>query len=429
MSPPRPSPLAQGLYRREILPWSLGGFALGLVEGATAAVLVKRGFTGHADPEVLNFAVAFVSGSPAIANMTSFAWANLAHGRGKIRLLVTLLALFGLVVGLIGLSPRASTGLAVTVLSVISARVIWAGILTVRSSVWSSNYPRVVLAQVTGRIVIFTAMGMVIAAGLAGIILQTRPELSRWLYALAGAAGLLAAWLYRRMRVRQAFRLQRAELAASETSEVFSFRVMRQILRSDPEYRRFMTCLAFYGAGNLMIGAQLVILYSDHLHIPAAVQVGMLTIVPLLCIPLFTPMWARLFDAGHVIEFRARQCWVLIGAMSVVIAAVFTGTTWLLWAAAVLFGIATAGANLGWNLGHNDFASLGKVQQYMGVNVTLTGMRGLVAPPLGVMVYTGLERIHAGAGRYALMLPIAMTLTGAIGFNRMKYSRTGTTEP
>jgi MFS family permease len=429
MSPPRPSPLAQGLYRREILPWSLGGFALGLVEGATAAVLVKRGFTGHADPEVLNFAVAFVSGSPAIANMTSFAWANLAHGRGKIRLLVTLLALFGLVVGLIGLSPRASTGLAVTVLSVISARVIWAGILTVRSSVWSSNYPRVVLAQVTGRIVIFTAMGMVIAAGLAGIILQTRPELSRWLYALAGAAGLLAAWLYRRMRVRQAFRLQREELAASETSEVFSFRVMRQILRSDPEYRRFMTCLAFYGAGNLMIGAQLVILYSDHLHIPAAVQVGMLTIVPLLCIPLFTPMWARLFDAGHVIEFRARQCWVLIGAMSVVIAAVFTGTTWLLWAAAVLFGIATAGANLGWNLGHNDFASLGKVQQYMGVNVTLTGMRGLVAPPLGVMVYTGLERIHAGAGRYALMLPIAMTLTGAIGFNRMKYSRTGTTEP
>ncbi len=47
----RPSPLAQALYRREILPWTLGGFALGLVEGATAAVLVKRGFTGHAIPK------------------------------------------------------------------------------------------------------------------------------------------------------------------------------------------------------------------------------------------------------------------------------------------------------------------------------------------------------------------------------------------
>ena len=78
-TPARPSSLAQALYRREILPWTLGGFALGLVEGATAAVLVKRGFTGHAAPEVLNLAVAFVSGSPAISNMTSFAWANLAH--------------------------------------------------------------------------------------------------------------------------------------------------------------------------------------------------------------------------------------------------------------------------------------------------------------------------------------------------------------
>jgi MFS family permease len=207
---------------------------------------------------------------------------------------------------------------------------------------------------------------------------------------------------------------------------VFSARVMREILRSDPHYRKFLSWLAFYGSGNLMITAQLVILYSDHLHLSAALQVGLLTIVPLLCVPLFTPMWARLFDSGHVIEFRARQCWVLIGAMSVVITAVFTGSVALLWMAAVLFGVATAGANLGWNLGHNDFASLGKVQQYMGVNVTLTGMRGLIAPPLGIVAYTGLERLHPGAGRYALFLPIAMALTGAIGFTRMKQDRTGT---
>ena len=151
----------------------------------------------------------------------------------------------------------------------------------------------------------------------------------------------------------------------------------------------------------------------------------MLTIVPLLCAPLFTPLWARMFDRGHVVEFRARQCWALVAAMSVVIVAVLSGHATLLWAAALLFGIASAGAHLGWNLGHNDFASLGKVQQYMGVNVTLTGMRGLVAPPVGAIVYTLLERRLPGAGRYALLLPFGMTLAGAIGFNRMKNDRTG----
>jgi hypothetical protein len=367
--------------------------------------------------------VAFVSGAPALSNMTSFVWANLAHGRERIRLLVALLAVFAVLVGAIGLWPRASGGLAVTVISVIAARVIWAGVLTTRSAVWSANYPRQVLARITGRIVTATALGMACAAALAGIVLQTRPGLSRGLYAVAGLCGLAAAWLYRRTRVRQAFRLRQAEDAEGAADEVFSFRVMRQILREDPGYRRFLTCLAFYGAGNLMIAAQLVVMLSDQMHLAPALQVVLLTIVPLLCVPLFTPLWARLFDAGHVIEFRARQCWVLIAAMLVVIIAVFSGKSELLWLSALLFGIATAGANLGWNLGHNDFASLGKVQQYMGVNVTLTGMRGLIAPPVGVLAYTALERVAPGAGRYALVLPIAMTLAGAIGFNRMKHSR------
>jgi len=421
------TPAAVALYRRELLPWGLSGFTLGLVEGATAAVLVKRGFTGTASESVVNLAVAFVSGAPALSNMVSFVWANVAQGREKVRLVVGLMAVFALLVGLLGLAPRAGAGLAVAVLSVVAARVVWAGILTVRAAIWTANYPRAVLARITGRIVIVTSFGVAGAAALAGIVLETHPAYARWLYAIGTVAGLLAAFLYRRMRVRRSFVLLAAERDEGEGGAAFSLDTLRKVLREDPQYRRFMTALGFYGAGNLMIGAQLVILFSDQMHLSAAMQIGILTIVPLLCIPLFTPWWARLFDAGHVIDFRARQCWSLVAAMAVMIVGVFLQQSWLLWVAAVLWGISTAGANLGWNLGHNDFASLGKVQQYMGVNVTLTGMRGLVAPPLGVLLYGLLERWAPGAGRYALLLPMLMTLAGAIGFNRMKVQRTVTT--
>jgi Major Facilitator Superfamily len=417
--------MANALYRRELLPWTLAGCALGLVEGAAAAVLVKQGFAGLVAPDLVNLAVAFVSGSPALANMTSFMWANLAHGRDKVRWLVMLLACFGAVVALIGVTPRASAGLAVTVLSVLVARMIWSGVLTVRAAVWSANYPRAVLATVTGRIVVFTSIGMAASAILASTVLQTSPRYASTLYVGAGALGMVAAWLYRRVRVRQSFRLRAAEVAETAHSEVFSLTMLRSILRSDPDYRRYMTWMALYGAGNLMITGQLVVLLSDHLKISAAQQIAVLTIVPLLCIPVFTPWWARRFDAGHVIDYRAKQCWSLVAAMVVAIIAVFSGVTALLWVMAILLGISTAGANLGWNLGHTDFASLGKVQQYMGVNVTLTGMRGLVAPPLGIIIYTLLERRWPGAGRYSLILPFSMTLAGAIGFNLMKHERTG----
>lgn len=423
MSARRPSSLVEALYRRESLSWGLIGFTLGLVEGATAAVLVKKGYAGLAPASAVNLAVAFVSGAPALSNVVSFLWANLAHARARVRLMVNLMAGFALLVGLIGLAPRAGGGLTFMVLSVIAARVIWAGILTVRASVWTANYPRAVLARITGRIVVITSLGVAAAAALAGWVLERHPAQARWLYAAAAVTGLAGAWLYRYARVRREFALLSAETQAVGEAPLFSLAVLRQILRDDPAYRRFMFWLGLYGAGNLMVSAQLVILFSDHLRLSSASQIGILAIVPLLCVPLFTPWWARQFDGGHVIEYRARQCWALILAIGVMFLALFVPVRALLWLGALLFGLSTAGANLGWNLGHSDFASLGKMQQYMGVNVTLTGMRGLVAPPIGVLIYEWLERLGPGAGRFALLLPLAMTLAGAFGFNQMKGER------
>ena len=38
---------AEAAFRREIAPWALLGLTLGLVEGATAAVLIKKTFAGR----------------------------------------------------------------------------------------------------------------------------------------------------------------------------------------------------------------------------------------------------------------------------------------------------------------------------------------------------------------------------------------------
>ena len=99
---------AEAAFRREIAPWALLGLTLGLVEGATAAVLIKKTFAGAASPWIVNLAVAFVSGAPALSNVISFVWANLAHGRTRIRLMVALQAAFALLVGLLGVAPGRS---------------------------------------------------------------------------------------------------------------------------------------------------------------------------------------------------------------------------------------------------------------------------------------------------------------------------------
>jgi hypothetical protein len=417
---PVESPAAEVAFRREIAPWALLGLTLGLVEGATAAVLIKKTFADAADPWLVNLAVGFVSGAPALSNVVSFVWANLAHGRARIGLMVGLQALFAILVGLLGVAPRALGGLAFAVFSILVARVVWTGLLTMRAVVWSANYPRAALGRYTGRIVIVSSLAVSLAAAMAAWTLDKGAIDSRWLFGGGAAAGLLAAWLYRAARVRREFALLAEENAVVGRAEPFSMGMLFEILRKDAHFREYMFWMGVYGGGNLMLTSQLVVIFSEHLHLSASLQIALLSVVPLGLLPLFVPFWARMFDQGHVVEYRARQSWALVAAVAAITVGTWLPSLVLLWVGAVMLAAAYAGANLGWNLGHNDFASVGRAQHYMGVHVTLTGVRGAIGPPLGIIIYQWLESLRPGMGIYSLVMPLALVIAGAMGFSHMR---------
>jgi hypothetical protein len=411
---------AEAAFRREIASWALLGLTLGLVEGATAAVLIKKTFANAASPWIVNLAVAFVSGAPALSNVVSFVWANLAHGRARIGLMVALQAAFAILVGLLGVAPRALGGLAFAVASILIARVVWTGLLTVRAAIWSANYPRQAIGRYTGRIVIVSSLAVAAAAAFAAWTLSNSTLDSRWLYGGGAAAGLLAAWLYRAARVRREFALLAEENAAAGRSEPFSLGMLFEILKKDPHFREYMFWMGIYGGGNLMLTSQLVVIFSEHLHLAPGLQIALLSVVPLGSLPLFVPFWARMFDDGHIVEYRSRQGWSLVFAVVALCCGAWFHWLPLLWVGAVLLGIAYAGANLGWNLGHNDFASVGRAQHYMGVHVTLTGVRGAIGPPAGILIYQWLESFEPGSGLYSLVLPLIFVTVGALGFSHMR---------
>jgi hypothetical protein len=425
---PADSLAAEAAFRREIAPWLLLGLTLGLVEGATAAVLIKKTFAHAAEPWLVNFAVAFVSGAPALSNVVSFIWANVAHGRARIGIMVGLQALFAVLVGLLGLAPRVVGGLAVAVVSVLIARMVWTGLLTIRAAVWSANYPRQAIGRYTGRIVIVSSLAVSASAAMAALMLEHAYFDSRWLFAGGAFAGLLAAWLYRTARVRREFQLLAEENAALGRTEAFSLGMLFEILKKDSHFREYMFWMGIYGSGNLMLTSQLVVIFSEHMALAPGLQILLLSVVPLATLPLFVPFWARMFDEGHVVEYRARQGWSLVVAVALM--TVGTWIAWLpmLWVGAVLLGFSYAGANLGWNLGHNDFASVGRAQHYMGVHVTLTGVRGAIGPPAGILIYQWLESLRPGSGLYSLCLPLLLVTAGAFGFSHMRreLARRGT---
>ena len=354
--------------------------------------------------------------------MVSFVWANLAHGRARIGLMVGLQAGFAILVGLLGVAPRALGGLAFAVASILVARVVWTGILTVRAAVWSANYPRAAIGRYTGRIVIVSSLAVALAAALAAWTLDKRRlRLALVVWRRARSRACCAAWLYRAARVRREFALLAEENAAVGRTEPFSLGMLFEILRKDPHFREYMFWMGVFGGGNLMLTSQLVVIFSEHLHLcrehadraavggaarPAAVVRAVLGAHvrrgPRRRIPRAPELGAggggcgdhrrAPGSAGCRCCGSARCCWR--SPTPAPISAGISGTM--------------------------TSPSVGRAQHYMGVHVTLTGVRGAIGPPAGILIYQWLESMRPGCGIYSLVLPLMFVTVGAAGFSHMR---------
>jgi len=163
---------------------------------------------------------------------------------------------------------------------------------------------------------------------------------------------------------------------------------------------------------------------SEQLNQSPFVQVMLSASVPLICVTLSVRLWANVIASTHIVNFRAYHSWFMALSMLVIAMGTIKFEMDFVWLGSIMFGIALAGGRLGWNLGHNDFSNKSNSSDYMALHVTLTGIRGLIMPLMGVIFYQVLENSNPGYGRFILLLPLAFVSIGAAGFvfiNRKAY--------
>ncbi|MGY6554088.1 MAG: MFS transporter [Wenzhouxiangella sp.] len=408
--------IARTLMPREISANATMAVALGALEGGLVAVIVKTQFDGVADPVWVNLAVALVAGAPAFANVASLWISGLAEGRDRTAWVAACKALTAIFLIVMAFAPVNALGLLMITVAMIASRLSWAGVITLRAAIWRANFPRHVRGRITGRITVIYSLIIAAAAALIGLLISIWEDAWRLLFPLAGLCGLAAAYSYRRVRIRLGARLRRQEQHERAHRRGGQLRAALGILKTDRWYRRYMMTMFVFGSGNLMVVALLVILLTEQFGFGRFSQVMITTTLPLLTLAMFTPIWAKRIDAVHILDYRARQAWAFVLSLGLFMIAAATAQKWLFWVGSLTLGAAFAGGKLGWNLGHNDFANDQQSTLYMGIHVTLTGIRGLFAPLAGVLVYQALETQQAGLGRWVLLFPFTLTLGGAVTF-------------
>ncbi len=410
--------MARGNYRCELTASFFLPFLLAVVEPGIVGVVVKNSYAGVVDGRLLNFVVAVITASMAFSNIVSFVWVRLSVGRCKVRFINGLQLAMIVSVGLIAFMPRTVAGMWGLVACVIFSRVCWAGFITLRSTVWRQNYSRTTRSRVTGKTATVQVLMMAALGVGLGWAMDRDEGVFRVLLPMGCAVSLVGVWSWSRVRLRGRRSLLAEELASRADGDAPSFNPvgMVRLLAGDRLFAGYMGCMFVLGLGNLMQGPLLVVLLRDEFGMEYLGGIRITSSIPLAIMPLSIPLWSRLLDRMHVIQFRRIHAWFFVVSTLVTTIAVQTRTPELLLVSAVVQGLAFGGGVLAWTLGHLDFAPAHRASAYMGVHVSLTGVRGLMAPFLSVGVYELLREQIPNAGAVAYGVCLCLVLMGALGF-------------
>lgn len=422
--------LARPNYARELraaffLPW-----AIAATEGSVIGFIVRKLYDGIVPDTLLNFVVAALVAAPALANITSFGWAISVSGKRKIPFITALQLLVLISITVIATAPRSPIGLLVLVAAAFVARICLAGIVTIRATVWGVNYPRE-RAKIAGK---FQAVSMTISSLIAiglGYAMQLSEESYRFLIPIFGLIALVGVGSYARIRVRtEPAMLAREQSQSKGTNKNAAgtlahipalLKAITRVLIDDREFRRYQTCQFLLGIGNIMSWAPFVIIAKEQFGLDYLPGLLLTQVIPLVMMPIFIPFWARILDRVHVVTFRAFHSWFFVTTFLLALIAAQTNTLWLLYAASVTKGMAFGGGALAWNLGHLSYVKPDRAADYMAVHVTLTGVRGLLVPFVGVAIYSMNESAWPGEGSWVFAVAAVVTLCSTLGFRSLSH--------
>ena len=244
---------------------------------------------------------------------------------------------------------------------------------------------------------------MMAASWVLGSSLEHDSESYRLLLPIAACLGILSALGTRRIVCQ----------IPTDPKTSFSLRAALSLLRHDRNFTWFMLLQFGLGLSNLAGVAALQVYINGSQYLAATPQqAALLTgVIPPLFMFFSFQIWGRIFDRVNIVTYRALASLTMaIGfvlyPLKQSLAAAFAG--------AIIWGIGRSGGQLAWSIGVLSFARHGQAATYMGLHTFLTGIRGVLAPFIGVWcLSSGLPAQHlcwliAGAIAATAMLNLVL---------------------
>lgn len=234
---------------------------------------------------------------------------------------------------------------------------------------------------------------MLVTTFFFGMILDLDYAAFRYVYPVIGILGIVSIHLLSSMRIMP------DSDASKGRNMVITFKHSLQnawlILKNNKAYRDFEIGFMFYGIAFMSSAVIITIYFDKALHLnysSAAFYKNFYNIIAILLLPFFGRLIGKLDPRKFSIMtyfFMAAMIFFVALTEYFPLMREFAGIKFFLYLvmAYTFYGFFSATMPLLWEIGASYFCTAGEASDYQAIHLTLTGVRGLFAPLVGITLY------------------------------------------
>jgi len=263
------------------------------------------------------------------------------------------------------------------------SQILNSGMRMGQSSLYHVLYPQRIRGRVLGQLTFWTFVTMVPSILLTGWLLDMSREMYRFLYPMAGLCGMIGCWYYSTLHVPQ----QRALISKKSTIRA-SVRGVQHILASDRAYLLFQMAFFLSGSSFFMSTHIVLLLVCDRFAFSAFDLALWITVVPQLLLAMSSPIWGRVLDRIGIVHTRLLTSITQSASIACYWLGIVSASPIFIYLGSILLGMTNGGGQLIWALASSHFAPKAEdVPMYNGIHFVLNGVRGLVMPWVGAVLW------------------------------------------
>jgi MFS family permease len=262
-------------------------------------------------------------------------------------------------------------------------------LIPAQNSIYQKNINVSHRAKVFGYTISLGMFVSIVFTFFAGRMLDINEQSFRWILVITGFCGFVSCAVLSLIRIQEPLGQNDHTRQSMRHHLLDPIKRTLSLLKENKPFAAFERSFSIYGMGFIMMQPVIPIYLVDKLNLSYTnnfLAKGVLSQVGLL---LLSPLIGKIHDRMHPFKFISRSfALLMVFPLLFVVSSLWAGESIIpvviVFIAYFIFGVAMTAVNVSWNMSSIYFAGKEDASMYQSVHVTMTGIRGLVAPMLGL---------------------------------------------